>query len=54
MSLFHARDLHIAIGATAPGTSVRFRVTIDGQPPATADGTDVEGQGKVTSSASTS
>jgi hypothetical protein len=28
---FHARDLHLVMGPTAPGTSVRFRVLIDGQ-----------------------
>ncbi len=30
---FHARDLHLVMGPAAPGTSVRFRVLIDGQPP---------------------
>jgi thiol-disulfide isomerase/thioredoxin len=42
---FHARDLHLVMGAPAPGTSVRFRVLIDGLPPATAHGIDVDQQG---------
>ena len=35
---FHARDLHLVMGPAAPGTSVRFRVMIDGQPPGAAHG----------------
>jgi thiol-disulfide isomerase/thioredoxin len=42
---FHARDLHLVMGPAAPGTSVRFRVLIDGQPPGVAHGTDVDEQG---------
>jgi thiol-disulfide isomerase/thioredoxin len=42
---FHARDLHLVMGPSAPGTSVRFRVLIDGKPPHTAHGTDVDDQG---------
>jgi Thioredoxin like C-terminal domain len=42
---FHARDLHLVMGPAAPGTSVRFRVRIDGQPPGAAHGTDVDDQG---------
>ena len=42
---FHARDLHLVMGPPAPGTSVRFRVLIDGQPPAAAHGADVDDQG---------
>ena len=30
---FHARDLHLVMGPKTPGTPVRFRVLIDGQPP---------------------
>jgi hypothetical protein len=30
---FHARDLHLVMGPAARGTSVRFRVLIDGQTP---------------------
>jgi thiol-disulfide isomerase/thioredoxin len=39
---FHARDLHLVMGPAAPGTSVRFRVFIDGQPPGAAHGIDVD------------
>jgi hypothetical protein len=42
---FHARDLHLVMGPAAAGTSVRFRVLIDGQPPGAAHGTDVDAQG---------
>ena len=42
---FHARDLHLVIGPAAPGTPVRFRVTIDGQAPGSAHGTDIDEQG---------
>jgi thiol-disulfide isomerase/thioredoxin len=42
---FHARDLHLVMGPAARGASVRFRVTIDGQPPAAAHGDDVDDQG---------
>jgi thioredoxin family protein len=42
---FHARDLHLVMGPAAPGTSVRFRVRIDGQPPGAAHGADVDEQG---------
>jgi len=42
---FHARDLHLVMGPAAPGTSVRFRVRIDGQLPGAAHGIDVDEQG---------
>jgi thiol-disulfide isomerase/thioredoxin len=42
---FHARDLHLVMGPAARGTSVRFRVLIDGQPPSAAHGIDVDDQG---------
>ena len=42
---FHARDLHLVMGPPARGTSVRFRVLIDGQPPGAARGIDVDDQG---------
>jgi thiol-disulfide isomerase/thioredoxin len=45
---FHARDLHLVMGPAAPGTSVRFRVLIDGQPPDAAHGIDVDQQGEGT------
>jgi hypothetical protein len=38
---FHARDLHLVVGPTAPGMRVRFRVLIDGKPPSDAHGLDV-------------
>jgi thiol-disulfide isomerase/thioredoxin len=42
---FHARDLHLVMGPAAPGTSVKFRLRIDGQPPGAAHGIDVDEQG---------
>jgi thiol-disulfide isomerase/thioredoxin len=42
---FHARDLHLVMGPVTPGTPVRFRVLLDGQPPGTAHGADVDDQG---------
>ncbi len=42
---FHARDLHLVMGPSRPGTSVRFRVSIDGQPPGGARGLDVDESG---------
>jgi thiol-disulfide isomerase/thioredoxin len=42
---FHARDLHLVIGPATRGTSVRFRVRLDGQPPGAAHGIDVDDQG---------
>jgi thiol-disulfide isomerase/thioredoxin len=45
---FHARDLHLVMGPVAPGTSVRFRVLIDGQPPGPAHGLDIDAQGNGT------
>jgi thiol-disulfide isomerase/thioredoxin len=45
---FHARDLHLVMGPAAQGTSVRFRVFIDGQPPDGAHGTDVDDRGNGT------
>src|SRR5215831_2190780 len=45
---FHARDLHLVMGPAVQGTTVRFRVLIDGQPPGAAHGTDVDDQGNGT------
>jgi thiol-disulfide isomerase/thioredoxin len=45
---FHARDLHLVMGPATPGSSVRFRVLIDGKPPGAAHGTDVDDQGNGT------
>jgi thiol-disulfide isomerase/thioredoxin len=42
---FHARDLHLVMGPAANGSSVKFRVLIDGQPPGAAHGVDVDAQG---------
>ena len=41
---FHARDLHLVMGPVVKGASVRFRVSIDGQPPDAAHGSDVDNQ----------
>jgi len=45
---FHARDLHLVMGPAARGTSVRFRVRVDGQPPGAAHGGDVDDRGNGT------
>jgi thiol-disulfide isomerase/thioredoxin len=45
---FHARDLHLVMGPAVPGTSVRFRVLIDGKPPGAARGIDVDDKGNGT------
>jgi thiol-disulfide isomerase/thioredoxin len=42
---FHARDLHLVMGPPRQGQSVRFRVSIDGQPPGPAHGLDVDESG---------
>ena len=42
---FHARDLHLVMGPATPGSSIRFRVLIDGKPPGEAHGIDVDEQG---------
>jgi thiol-disulfide isomerase/thioredoxin len=42
---FHARDLHLILGPVTRGSSVRFRVFIDGQPVGLARGTDVDDKG---------
>ena len=45
---FHARDLHLVMGPVTRGSSVRFRVLIDGQPPGAAHGIDVDDKGNGT------
>ena len=45
---FQARDLHLVMAPPAPGTPVRFRVGLDGQPPGDAHGSDVDDQGNGT------
>jgi thiol-disulfide isomerase/thioredoxin len=42
---FHARDLHLVAAPAARGSSVRFRVTLDGRPPEEHRGSDVDGSG---------
>jgi len=45
---FHARDVNLIMGPAARGTPVRFRVRIDGNPPGSAHGSDVDEQGNGT------
>ena len=45
---FHARDVDHILEPAARGVPVRFRVLIDGQPPAAAHGVDVDEQGNGT------
>jgi thiol-disulfide isomerase/thioredoxin len=45
---FHARDLNLVMGPKASGTSLQFRVGIDGQPPGEAHGTDTDADGNGT------
>jgi cytochrome c biogenesis protein CcdA/thiol-disulfide isomerase/thioredoxin len=47
---FHARDLHLVLGPGNDGKPVRFRVSVDGNAPGAAHGTDVaaDGSGIVT------
>jgi thioredoxin family protein len=42
---FHARDVNLVMGPMVKGTSVPFRVTIDGEPPLGSSGFDVDGDG---------
>jgi thiol-disulfide isomerase/thioredoxin len=43
---FHARDLHLVMGPATGGQPVPFRVRIDGKPPGTAHGADVDADGR--------
>ena len=45
---FHARDFNLVMGPAVVGTSVKFRVLIDGRPPGAAHGLDVDEQGNGT------
>ena len=45
---FHARDLHLVMGPLRQESPVRFRVSIDGQPPGAAHGLDVDEGGNGT------
>jgi thiol-disulfide isomerase/thioredoxin len=42
---FHARDLHLVVGAEARGASLPFNVLLDGEPPGAAHGLDVDDHG---------
>ncbi len=42
---FHARDLHLVMGPLKKNAPIRFRVFVDGQPPNSAHGVDVDEQG---------
>jgi thiol-disulfide isomerase/thioredoxin len=42
---FHARDLHLVLGASEDGKPIHFRVTIDGQVPGENHGVDTDAQG---------
>ena len=41
----HARDVHLVMGPQAREAPVPFRVTLDGEPPGTAHGSDVDAGG---------
>lgn len=45
---FHARDVHLVMGPRARGTSVPFRVLVDGEAPGTAHGLDIDEDGRGT------
>src|SRR5262245_34374328 len=45
---FHARDVHLVMGPSRFEDVTRFRVTVDGQPPTTAHGLDVDENGNGT------
>lgn len=47
---FRARDVHLVLGPTQKGKSVRFRVALDGQAPGAMHGSDIaaDGSGTVT------
>ncbi|QDK38416.1 cytochrome c biogenesis protein DipZ [Bdellovibrio sp. NC01] len=43
---FHARDLHLVLGPKDVGSSIRFRVTIDGKVPGARHGMDINENGE--------
>ncbi len=45
MCRFHARDVNLVMGPAVRGTSLRYRVLVDGQPPGAAHGDDVDEAG---------
>jgi len=42
---FHARDLHLVMGAADRSGSVAFRIRLDGAPPGASHGADVDDSG---------
>jgi hypothetical protein len=42
---FHARDVHLVMGPSRPGATVRFRASLDGARPGAAHGSDVDADG---------
>ncbi len=45
---FHARDVNLVLGPRTSGTSIPFRVLVDGEPPEDAHGLDVDDEGNGT------
>jgi thiol-disulfide isomerase/thioredoxin len=45
MYRFHARDLHLIMGRASPEAPIPFRVLLDGEPPGTAHGDDLDASG---------
>jgi hypothetical protein len=45
---FHARDLHLIMGPAKAGSSVKFRILINGKPPGVTHGLDVDSNGNGT------
>jgi hypothetical protein len=45
---FHARDVNLIMGPAKPGTSIKYRVLIDGNPPGPAHGLDIDSNGNGT------
>ena len=42
---FHARDLNLIVAPSVPGTTIRFRVLIDGHSPGSSHGADIDEEG---------
>ncbi|HEY1903810.1 MAG TPA: cytochrome c biogenesis protein DipZ [Terracidiphilus sp.] len=42
---FHARDLHLVLGPSKGGQTIRFRVTLDGKAPGADHGVDIDADG---------
>lgn len=43
---FRARDLHLVLGSATAGKEIRFKVLVDGQPPANSHGADIDEEGR--------